>query len=198
MSALKELKRRLIPGQVYRRADIAALSGAADRYLRQLVEADELRKPTAGVYYRPRKSAFGNVPADERKIIAAFLKDNDFLVVSLNSYNTLGVGTTQLYNERLVYNRKRDGRFYLDGQRYYFLKNRKFPGKVTEPFLLVDLVNNMDLLAEDRDALKDAIARKALELGATKVSRAARAYGKTATKKYLKRLLEEGSSTDAR
>lgn len=152
----------------------------------------------AGVYYRPRESAFGRVPVDERKLVAAFLKDEDFLLVSLNSYNALGVGTTQLYNERLVYNHKRDGHFDLDGQKYYFLKSRKFPKKVTEPFLLVDLVNNIHLLAEDRDALQHRIARKACDLGIKKVSRAAQKYGKTATKKYLEQMLKASVFIDAR
>ena len=41
----------------------------------------------------------------------------------------MGVGTTQLYNEKLVYNHKRDGRMNLNRQNHFFIKNRKFPKK---------------------------------------------------------------------
>ena len=197
MLALERLKRHLRSGQVYRRADLAKFSNAVDRHLRQLVDAGELRKLRAGVYYRPRRSRFGEVPADEHKVVATFLKDDDFLIVSLNAYNALSLGTTQLYNERLVYNFKRDGRFALDGQKYYFLKSRRFPKQVTETFLLVDLVNNVELLAEDRDALKRRVAERARALGIDKVRRAARAYGKVTTKAYFEHLFNDESFTDA-
>lgn len=197
MLALEKLKRHLKPGQVYRRADLADFSNAVDRHLRQLVDAGELKKLRAGVYYRPRMSSFGEVPADDRKVVATFLKDDDFLIVSLNTYNSLNLGTTQLYNERLVYNFKRDGRFELNGQKYYFLKSRKFPKQVTEAFLLVDFVNNVELLAEDPDALKVRVAKRAHALGADKVRQAARTYGKVRTKKYFERLFDDRSVANA-
>ena len=198
MLAVEELKQHLRPGQVCRRAELAKFSNAVDRHLRQLVDASALRKLRAGVYYCPQKSSFGEIPADERKVVTTFLKDDDFLIVSLNAYNALGLGTTQLYNERLVYNFKRDGRFDLNGQKYYFLKNRRFPKQVTDAFLLVDLINNIELLAEDRDALKDRVAKRARALGADKVRRAVRAYGKVATRKYFERLFDDRAFADAR
>ena len=191
MSAAERLKQHLRPGQVCRRAELAEFSNAVDRHLRQLVDAGALKKLRAGVYYRPQKSSFGEVPADERKVVATFLKDDDFLIVSLNAYNALGLGTTQLYNERLVYNFKRDGRFDLNGQKYYFLKNRRFPKQITDAFLLVDLINNIELLAEDRDALKDRVAKRARVLGVDKVRRAVPAYGKVATRKYFESLFDD-------
>ena len=197
MSALERLKRHLRPGQVYRRAELAEFSNAVDRHLRQLVDDGALKKLRAGVYYRPKNSSFGEIPADERKVVATFLKDDDFLIVSLNAYNALGLGTTQLYNERFVYNFKRDGRFDLNGQKYYFLKSRRFPKKITDAFLLVDLINNIEFLAEDRDALKDRVVRKARALGADKLRRAVRAYGKVATRKYFDRLFDDRAFADA-
>ncbi len=197
MQALEKLKRQLKPGGVYRRAELAHFSNAVDRHLRQLVNAGELEKLGAGVYYRPRKSAFGQVPAEERKVLSTFLKDDDFLVMSLNAYNGLGLGTTQLYNERLVYNRKRDGHMVLNGQRYFFLKNRRFPKRVSEAFLLVDLVNNMALLAEDADALLERVREKVSVVGMEKVRRAAKTYGKVATQKYFEQLAQTGTLTDA-
>ncbi|MFW8642422.1 hypothetical protein ACOJBO_04275 [Rhizobium beringeri] len=106
-----ELKRRLTPGKVYRRADLTKWSAAVDRDLRALVDAGELTKVSAGVYLRPKQTAFGKAPADEKDLVEAFLKDKRFLLTTPNAYNALGVGTTQLYNHTVVYNRKRHGQF---------------------------------------------------------------------------------------
>ncbi len=191
MNALERLKRHLRPGEVYRRAQLVAFSSAVDRHLKQLVDSGELQKLKAGVYYRPQKSTFGDVPPDEHKLVETFLKDTDFLVVSLNAYNSMGVGTTQLYNEKLVYNHKRDGRMKLNGQQYYFLKNRKFPKKMSEEFLLVDLVNNLDLLAENKDKLKNLVMHKLFSLNGHKVMKTAKAYGKVRTQKFFSELLDD-------
>ncbi|MDD3020027.1 MAG: hypothetical protein PHX61_03480 [Alphaproteobacteria bacterium] len=91
----------------------------------------------------------------------AFLKDDRFFIASLNAYNGLGVGATQLYNEQLVYNSKRDGRYELGGRIFYYIKRPYFPSKVTEEFLLVDLLNNLHLLAEDTNALLEKVTGKA-------------------------------------
>ena len=185
MTALDKLKRHLRGGQVYRRADLAAHSRSVDRHLRQLVDAGELRKLRGGMYYRPTMCVFGEVPADSRKVVAAFLKTDDFFLMSLNTYNGMGMGTTQLYNERLVYNHKRDGHMVLDCQKFYFLKNRKFPKQPTDAFLLVDLINNIEMLAEDPARLKERVARQARLLGESEILRAARAYGKVSIKGTL-------------
>ena len=198
MSALERFKQHLEPGRVYRRADLAACSNAIDRHLRQLVDAGVLRKLMTGVYHRPSLSSFGPVPSDETRAIEAFLKDGDFLIVSLNDYNSLGLGTTQIYNERLVYNFKRDGRFRIDGQRYRFMKRRMFPRTVTEAFMLVDLVNNLDLLAEDRVELARRVAGRAQTIGEGEIRDAARAFGKPGTRKFFERVFDKGPFADAR
>ncbi|PHS75566.1 MAG: hypothetical protein COB59_11495 [Rhodospirillaceae bacterium] len=193
MNALDKLRKHLRPGQVYRRAQLAEFSSAVDRHLKQLVNLGELQKLETGVYYRPKKSTFGSVPPDENKLVEAFLKDTDFLVVSLNAYNSMGVGTTQLYNEKLVYNHKRDGRMKINGQQYYFLKNRKFPKKMSDEFMLVDLVNNLNLLAENKDKLKNLLMLKIFSMNSHKVMKAAKAYGKVRTQKFFDEFLEDQS-----
>ena len=120
MSALNELKRRLRPGQVYRRKDLARWSTAVDHHLRQLVEKAGSRRCRAGSIWCRVRHAFGATPATPEKLVETFLGDDRFLMVSPNAYNGLGVGTTQLYNETVVYNRKRHGRFKLDGRVYDF------------------------------------------------------------------------------
>ena len=125
MSALNELRRHLRPGQVYRRADLAQWSNAVDRHLKQLVKEGALQKVYHGVYACFKKTSFGKAAPEDYKLIEAFLKTDNFLLLSPNIYNVLGVGTTQLYSQQIVYNRKRHGKFKL-GNRKTLLPQRAF------------------------------------------------------------------------
>jgi hypothetical protein len=80
--------------------------------------------------------------------IEAFLNDRRFLRASPNAYNRLGVGTTQLYDKTVVYDHKRQGIFSLGARMFEFRMKPPFPSKLTHELLLVDLVNNLDRLAE--------------------------------------------------
>jgi hypothetical protein len=101
LKRLEQLKGYLHPGRVYRRAELAQWSKSVDRHARELVDQGVLQKLQNGLYYYPKHSAFGQVPADERELVRRFLKEDDFLLTSPNAYNTLGLGTTQLYNTLL-------------------------------------------------------------------------------------------------
>lgn len=190
MSKLKELTNHLRPGQVYRRADLAGFSKSADRHLRALRKEGRLQKVSGGLYYYPKKTSFGDAPPKEEKLIEAFLKDDDFYVTSLNAYNALGVGTTQLYNEPLVYNHKRDGRHMLNGRPYYFVKRPRFPKKTTQEFLLVDLINNLDFLAEDKNEVRKNVVTKAGSMDQSKLKKAVRKYGGARTRKFFKEIFD--------
>ena len=120
MKTLEHLKEHLKPGQVYRRADLEQWSKAVDRHLQYLVKEGTLQKMSSGLYYCPEKASFGQVPPEDKEIVRAFLKSNDFLLTSPNLYNSLGVGTTQLYNKRVVYNHKRHGSLRLEGRLLIF------------------------------------------------------------------------------
>jgi len=120
MTTLERLKRRLRPGEVYRRADLARWSNAVDRHLKQLVEDGTLTKLAGGLYGVPKATVFGEAPAEDGKLVTSFLRDDRFLVASPNAYNTLGVGTTQLYDKTVVYNHKRHGKFSLGGRTFDF------------------------------------------------------------------------------
>src|SRR6266851_3973884 len=141
MTKLQELKRRLRPGQVYRREDVARWSNAVDRHLKQLVEEGTLAKLAGGLYAYPKETVFGKAPAEDDKLVEAFLKDDRFLLASPNAYNSLGVGTTQLYDKTVVYNHKRHGRFSLGGRTFDFRVKPTFPTTLSREFLPVDLVN---------------------------------------------------------
>jgi len=193
MKRSEQLKRRLQPGRVYRRADLAQWSKSVDRHLRELVGQGVLQKLRNGLYYYPKHSAFGPVPADERELVRRFLKEDDFLLTSPNAYNALGLGTTQLYNTRVVYNHKRHGRFTLGGLTFEFRNKPRFPRKLTEEFLLVDLLNNLPALAEDPEVLLARTRAKAKELNAGRLRSAARNYGKVATRKFFEQVLADAA-----
>lgn len=67
----------------------------------------------------------------------------------------MGVGTTQLYNHRVVYNHKRHGRFTLGGMPFEFRRKPRCPRQLTEEFLLADLLNNLSELAENPAAVRE-------------------------------------------
>jgi hypothetical protein len=191
MLKLNEVRKQLLPGQVYRRADLTQWSNAVDRHLRQLQEEGLLTKLSGGLYYCPRQTAFGATPADDVALVKAFLRDDRFLLTSPNAYNTLGVGTTQLYNTTLVYNHKRHGRFELGGRVFDFRMKPYFPETLSEEYLLVDLVNNLKEVAEDHEVLLNRVKEKAVNMDKAALSKAVRAYGGAAAKKFFAKISVE-------
>lgn len=185
MKKSQELKKHLKQGKVYRRADIARWTSAVDRHLAELLHEGFLEKLSSGLYYVPKKTAFGSAPPDDETVVRSFLKDDTFLLTSPNAYNSLGVGTTQLYNKRIVYNHKRHGEFKLGGRNYTFHAKHRFPKKLTQEFLLVDLLNNLDSLAEDKETLLKNILIKAASMDARQLKKSFQDYGNTKTKALL-------------
>lgn len=197
MNRLEELKKHLKRGQVYRRDDLVKWSKSVDRHLDALVEEDTLQKLSQGLYYYPKLSAFGKTPPEEEVLIRSFLKDDRFLLTSPSSYNSLGVGTTQLYNERTVYNHKRHGEFKLGNRKFSFRLKPRFPSKVTKEFLLVDLVNNLETLAEDPTEVLKNVALKVRTMDTKKLKRYVSQYGTAKAKKLMTPLLESPAKQDA-
>ena len=189
MNALENVKSKLKPGQVYRRSDLEKMSRSVDRDVAGLVSEGALVKVGSGLYQCPQHSRFGALPANTDKLLTSFLKDDDYLVTSPNDYNALGLGTTQLYNYQIVYNHKRHGRFELGGQLFEFHRKPRFPKKATAEFLLVDLVNNLNQLAEDRDAVLARVRAKVPEMDAKRLSAAAKNFAKVATRKFVEEAL---------
>lgn len=190
MNTLCKLKSRLRRGHVYRRSDLEQWSNTVDRHLKQLVTEGTLQKMSQGLYYYPKETVFGAAPPEESALVRTFLKDDDFLITSPNAYNTLDVGTTQLYNRRVVYNHKRHGAFELGGRKFFFHMKPKFPKKLSLEFLLVDLVNNLDTLAEDKEAVLRKAKEKAGKLDLVKLKRVVSSYGGVKAKKVFSSILE--------
>src|SRR5579872_1398005 len=141
-----EIFKKLSEGKVYSWNSLKEFSNSPGRDVKRLVEQGLLHKVGPGLYLSPKKSRFGNVPASEHELIKEFLKTDDFLMVSPNLYNTLELGLTQLRNEMVVYNTKRHERILLSGREYNFKRpNNGFPPVLTKEFLVVDLMNNLNI-----------------------------------------------------
>jgi len=197
MGKFDEFTNKLRPGQVYRRADLVQWSTAVDRHLKQAVEAGRLSKLAGGLYYAPKQTAFGPAPAEDKKLVATFLKGGPFLMASPNAYNGLGVGTTQLQNKTVVYNHKRHGKFTLGGQTFDFRMKAAFPRKLSREFLLVDLVNNVDQLGEEAADVLQRVRERLPASAVTRLKTAVRSYGSEKAKKFFMRALTETHSVAA-
>lgn len=187
------LAQHLRAGKVYRREDLVAYSSSVDRELQQLVAAGRLTKAAQGLYYAPRKSVFGDVPPTEDEMLATFLKDKEFLSFNPSVYNTLRMGMTQLYNKTIVYNHKRHGKFRLGNREFDFRVKHRFPlpSQVSSEYLLVDMLNNFDELAEDEDHVFPIVRRKLPQFDAKKLQKTLQDYGSAATRRLMKNWLNE-------
>ncbi|WP_432671724.1 DUF6088 family protein [Flavobacterium sp. SM2513] len=189
MNKLQELKKHLKRGKVYRRADLSKWSTSVDRHLDELVKEGTLQKLAQGLYFYPEVTVFGEAPPEEEVLVRSFLKDSRFLLTSFNAYNTLGVGTTQLYNQKTVYNHKRHGDFNLGGKTFSFRVKPHFPNKVTQEFLLVDLLNNLDQLAEDPNEVVSKVRSRAKTMDPKKLKKSLQEYGTIKAKKLLEPII---------
>ncbi len=193
MTKLNELKMHLKRGHVYRRDELARWSKSVDRHLAALMNDGTLQKLSQGVYYYPKETVFGQAPPEDEVLVRKFLKDDRFLLTSPNAYNTLGVGTTQLYNKRTVYNHKRHGEFILGNRKFDFQVKPNFPGKATPEFLMVDLVNNLDKLAEDRQAVLKNVLTRARSMDKKKLKQSVNNYGNVRAKKLFEPVLQSSN-----
>ena len=161
-TALKPIKDALVPGRVYRRRDLTKFSSNLDRYLPQLVEGGLLRKLGRGIYACPNDTVFGEAPPDEHQLLKTFLMDDHFVVFSLSVFNSLGLGTTQLYNQRIVVNRKRHGEFTLGDRKYFFHRRSEVPTsrQLTQEYFVIELLNRLNDLAENHEAVLARLREK--------------------------------------
>jgi hypothetical protein len=117
--------------------------------------------------------------------VASFLKDSRFLLATPNAYNSLGVETTQLHNKTVVYNHKRHGHFSFRGRAFDFRVKPAFPKELTPEFLLVDLVNNVNQLAENKERVLARVRERAASYKPQRLQRAIRAYGNMWTRRFF-------------
>jgi hypothetical protein len=89
----------------------------------------------------------------------------------------------------VVYNHKRHGKFKLGNQEFDFRVKHQFPKKLTTEFLLVDLVNNLDTLAEDKKQVLGNVANKVTSMDKRALKRSVAQYGNVKTKKIFAPLM---------
>src|SRR5260370_35877810 len=130
-STLERVKREVGPGRVYRREDLLPWSRSLDRHHKELTLHGNLQKLRTGLYYCPRKYEFGEAPAGEHELVKALLRTDHFVVTSPNIYNQLGLGKTQLYDKRVIYNQKRHGTFAFGNRT---VTSPEEPGHLRIPF----------------------------------------------------------------
>jgi len=162
-----------------------------------LVDAGDLEKLAQGLYYAPKSSAFGKVPPKDDELVEAFLKDENFLLLSPNSYNSLGLGTTQLYNKTVVYNHKRHGVFKLGNRSFDFRVKPRFPKKLDKEFLFVDLLNNLDSLAENQGDVLANAQKQLSKFEVSKLQKTVSVYGAGRTKKRVSSWLRNSQRVGA-
>jgi hypothetical protein len=182
---------KLTVGEVYSWRDLESLSGALGRDLKQLQDEGYLRKVGPGLYLLPKQSRFGTVPPSAEQVVSSFLKGDDYLLVSPNYYNSLGLGLTQLRNEVFVYNNKRHGDVKLANRTYHFkVKLKGYPKSLTKEYLLVDLVNNLETVGELPSAVLKNIADsvKSSDFNNSRLFALAKQYGLVYTKKFFSAL----------
>ena len=186
---MKYLLQHIKPGNVYRRSDLEFYSSAIDRHLAQLVKEGSLQKLSQGLYYAPKVSKFGSLPPEDKALVERFLKDDDFVMVSPNSFNALGLGLTQLYNTTWVYNHKRKGEVNLNGKTFEFKIKSSYPAQVSKEFLLVELLNSTYKLAESPNM--NQLASKLKDLDKDQLMVMVKKYGKWKTKQVLKTIFRK-------
>ena len=183
---MNTLFKHINQGEVYRRSDLEYYSTAIDRQLAQLIKGGQLVKLNQGLYYAPMQSKFGVVPPDDHLLVERFLKDEDFLLISPNAFNTLGLGLTQLYNTMWVYNHKRKGELTLNGKTFEFKIKNAFPQKVDREYLLVELLNNLESLAEDKTQIVDKLTKNVLSFNMNALMKVTQQFGNGTTKRIIK------------
>ena len=183
------LRQHIKPGDVYRRSDLEYFSTAIDRHLSQLVQEGTLLRLSQGLYHAPQFSKFGAVPPSDNLLVERFLKDDEFLMLSPNFFNSLGLGLTQLYNTTWVYNHKRKGEFRLNEKLFEFKLKSSFPTHLTKEFLLVELLNSLDYLAENLDLVD--LSKKVKDFDSAALMQMAQKYGSGRARKILKTILRK-------
>ncbi|HWO38321.1 MAG TPA: hypothetical protein VNO32_56835, partial [Candidatus Acidoferrum sp.] len=76
----------------------------------------------------------------------------------------------------------------LGGRTFEFRVKPSFPKTLSPEFLLVDLVNNLDRLAESKREVLERVREQAPSFDSRRLQRAARDYGNVRTKKFFSAL----------
>lgn len=184
------IKNTLSPEGVCRRSDLLNISNK-DRLLKKLLTENVLKKVQNGLYFFPKKTVFGQSLPDTKKLLKKFLNDDHFVVYNLSQFNSLGLGTTQLYDTQIVFNRKRSGKIKLAGCTYIFYRWREAPKSLSKEFLLVELFNKANYLSEDFEKILKNLEQKLIEFNKKKLLKFLDHFGTKSTQNKLYPLLSK-------
>lgn len=187
---LQSLMYSFSPGRVFKVQEFSRFSSAPSRDLKALVLRGYLVNLGRGFYYRPKKLGAYNVPPSEKELLLRFLKTSHFLIRNMSDFNKLRLGTTQLFNETYIYNKKRDGKIELGGTTFFF-KKRDFPKTNHDEYMLVDMLNNLDRLGVNNEEVLSNLRRRwntDLPLDKSTVLKFSKKYGKYWVKKYFEKI----------
>ena len=126
------------------------------------------------------------MPPEDRELVRAFLKTDDFRLTSYSDFNDLGLGLTQVYNNYVVYNHKRAGDFKLGGKEFKFRLVPAYPAEATKEYLLVDMLNNLSRLADDVGLVLRNLKPGLKEYDRDRVLDCLERYGNPAAKRMLR------------
>lgn len=176
----------LRPGRVYRTRDLKRWSANPTRLAMRLVQHGALRRLGRGLYTQPRTGRFGEVPPSDEELLRALLGDTPFVTTGPPAWNALGLGTTALHADTLVYNTKRSGTLRLGG-RSFRLRRVAFPDAPSPEWFAVDLLNHAGEAGVSRRELVWYVAHAAAEgrLDAERLRTMAGLYGKKAVRRLL-------------
>ena len=92
-----------------------------------------------------------------------------------------------------MYNYRRHEKKELAGNTIIFKRVPNFPHKITKEFLLIDLLNNLDLIADEKNNILDKIKNKLKMFNEDRLLAFAKKYGKLKTKKTILTLLGQNN-----
>ncbi|MCC7055532.1 MAG: hypothetical protein IT355_19830 [Gemmatimonadaceae bacterium] len=168
----------LTPGRVYRTADLKRWGANPTRLAEQLVAAGKLRKLRHGLYYRPQRSKWGDVPPARDEVLRAVLRDTPFVVTGSGVWNALGLGATAVFATPLVYNGKLSGKATIDVFRFVFRRVR-FPLSMNTEWCVIDLIQNRGMAGLDVETLRQTLRPAVMDgrFDAVRLQQMAAEYG---------------------
>lgn len=182
---------QLTPGRVYRTADFGRWDRNATRLARRLEREGRLQRLAQGLFVCPRRSSFGPVPPKDEDVLKSFLKGSDFVFTGPAQWNSLGLGSTALFADTLVYNTKRTTTLAL-GNRRLQLRRVRFPRRPSREWYVVDLLMNHESAGMSLEELEGSL-RSALAAGRFDAYRLRQAAIEFGTRE-VRNLVERASS----
>lgn len=88
----------------------------------------------------------------------------------------------------------KSGKWLKGNRTFNFQMKPYFPKEVSKEFLLVDLVNNVNKLAEDQDVVLERISQVAASMDASALKKEVRRYGGVRARKLFASFDDKGVS----